>query len=105
MSCLFHTAPAGPPQLITAEANDPTTLTLHWQPPLLTDRNGVIRVYFINITELESGTVDQHITTEQTIVISSLHPYYVYQYSVAAQTIGLGPFSSPSTIQMPEDGW
>lgn len=98
------TVPTGPPQSIRAEPIDSNTLVLHWEPPLLEDRNGVIRIYIVNITELETGETMQHVSIELTISISSLHPHYVYQYSISAQTIASGPFSEPAVIQMPEAG-
>lgn len=105
MLCIICTAvPSGPPRSISAEPTDHSTLVLRWQPPLSEERNGIIRLYIINVTELESGTVEQHVSIQQTITISSLHPYYVYQYSVAAQTVALGPFSEPALVQMPEAG-
>ena len=44
--------------------------------------------------------------TSQTNVlnISGLHPYYTYSLSVAAVTIGPGPYGLVLTIRMPEDG-
>lgn len=96
--------PSGPPQSISAEPADPSTLVLHWQPPLSEERNGIIRLYIINVTEQESDVMEQHVSIHQTITIPSLHPYYVYRYSVAAQTVALGPFSEPALIQMPEAG-
>ena len=36
--------------------------------------------------------------------ISGLHPYYNYNLTVAAVTIGPGPYSVVLTIRMPEDG-
>ena len=98
------TVPSGPPQSISAEPTDPSRLILRWQPPLSEERNGIVRFYIINITELESGAVEQHVSFHQTITISSLHPYLVYRYLVAAQTIALGPFSEPALVQMPEAG-
>ena len=100
----ISTAPTGPPQSITAEITDPSTLILRWQPPLFEERNGIVRLYAINVTELESEIVEQRVIIDQTITITSLHPYYVYRYSVAAQTIALGPFSESTLIQMPEAG-
>ena len=38
------------------------------------------------------------------LTISSLHPFYTYQFSVAAYTVGSGPFSEPSVQLMPQDG-
>ena len=37
--------------------------------------------------------------------VTSLHPYYTYNCTVAAETsVGIGPFSSPVVIRLPESG-
>ena len=41
---------------------------------------------------------------EEILHVPNLHPYYRYGYSVAAVTIGPGPFSETSLVQMPEAG-
>ena len=80
------------------------TLHITWQPPVEEERNGIIRRYVINITELDSGNEYQleNVTTE--ITVQNLHPFYRYSYSVAAETVALGPFTPGSIIEMPEDG-
>ena len=99
--CL-HSAPGGPPQLVTAEAIAPTVLVLMWQPPLAEDVNGVVRTYVVNITELETGRLDQYLTSDLNVTVESLHPFYRYRYIVAAETISVGPFTDPNVIPMPE---
>ena len=34
--------------------------------------------------------------------VTALHPYYTYRVQVAAVTVGLGPFTEPVAVQMPE---
>ena len=58
----------------------------------------------MNITEVESGRHFQNTTTTTSITIPFLHPYYNYLCSIAAYTVGIGPFSNAVRIQMPEDG-
>ena len=55
-------------------------------------------------TELntQSGFVVE--ATGESVVVDDLHPYYQYSCIVAAETVELGPFSAPVTIQLPEDG-
>ena len=81
-----------------------TTIHLQWQPPLLTGRNGVIRSYLINITVVETGTTLQLTSQTNARNLSGLHPYYTYILTVAAVTIGPGPYGLVLTIRMPEDG-
>ena len=68
------------------------------------ERNGIIRRYVINITELNSGTEYQLENTSTEITVQNLHPFYQYSYSVAAETVALGPFTPSAIIEMPEDG-
>ena len=100
----LHSAPGGAPQLVTAEAITPTVLVLKWQPPLAEDVNGVVRSYAVNITELETGRLNQYLSSDLNITVEMLHPFYRYRYIVAAETISLGPFTDPSVIHMPEAG-
>ena len=100
----FPPAPTGPPLHVSRSPLNSTTLLLSWQPPLSQHRNGVIREYRVNITEVESGRHFQNTTTTTSITIPFLHPYYNYLCSIAAYTVGIGPFSSAVRVQMPEDG-
>ena len=93
-----------PPENLIATTLGSRTLHITWQPPVEEERNGIIRRYVINITELDSGNEYQleNVTTE--ITVQNLHPFYRYSYSVAAETVALGPFTPGSIIEMPEDG-
>ena len=101
---MHSAAPTAPPDNLIATALDSRTLHITWQPPVEEERNGIIRRYVINITELDSGNEYQleNVTTE--ITVQNLHPFYRYSYSVAAETVALGPFTPGSIIEMPEDG-
>ena len=46
----------------------------------------------------------QRVSTTTSIEITSLHPFYVYEWTVSAFTVGEGPYSSISTVTTPEDG-
>ena len=96
--------PTGPPQQVTAQPSDATTLVIQWQPPLDIHRNGVIRRYIVNITELETLSLLPYITTNLSITVTSLHPFYRYSYIVTTETIGLGPYSDTRIVHMPEAG-
>ena len=77
---------------------------LAWDPPLLEVRNGIIQQYMIRVTELETGRVWNLSTPAMGINVTSLHPYYTYNSTVAAVTSDTGPFSPPLVIQLPEAG-
>ena len=36
--------------------------------------------------------------------LEELHPYYEYTISIAAVSVGVGPFTAPERIQMPQAG-
>ena len=73
-------------------------------PPPPDDHNGVIRYYSLILTETDTG-VDIHVEVEtMTEVVYSLHPFYTYEVIVSAVTIASGPYTSPVTVQLPEDG-
>ena len=77
---------------------------LSWSVPPLEYHNGIIRKFYINITEVDTGIKFQRISFGTSLIISSLHPFYIYWFSVAAFTVDLGPFTEPSELQMPQDG-
>ena len=101
---MYSAAPTAPPENLIATALGSRTLHITWQPPVEEERNGIIRRYVINITELNSGTDFQLENATTEITVQNLHPFYRYSYSVAAETVALGPFTPGSIIEMPEDG-
>ena len=105
ISNLMHSAaPTAPPENLIAIPLDSRTLHITWQPPVEEERNGIIRRFIINITELNSGTEFQLENATTEITVQNLHPFYQYLYSIAAKTVALGPFTPGSIIEMPEDG-
>ena len=101
----LHAVPETAPLQFRVEATDSRTLVLSWEAPNPEDRNGIIRQYTVNITELDTGTLTQLVTNDTTITAFSQHPHYTYSCVVAAETsVGVGPFTSSRAVQMPEDG-
>ena len=97
-------APSSPPEKLTSGIVTSTSITLTWQPPPLESQNGIIRSYEIVLVETETATTSAYNTTETTMTISSLHPYYVYECRVAAVTDATGPFSDPLSVQTLQAG-
>ena len=64
----------------------------------------MIRYYIIILTELETGIVYQYTKYSTNIIITSLHPAYTYEFTIAAFTVGLGPYSEPLNITLGEEG-
>jgi len=100
----YFQAPASPPQDLEVTLIDSRSVYLSWSPPLREHHNGIIRQFWINVTEVDTGRRYQMTSFGSSLTISSLHPFYTYEFSVAAYTIGPGPFSEPSVQLMPQDG-
>ena len=83
---------------------DSRNVHLSWSVPPPEYHNGIIRKFYINITEVDTGIKFQRISFGTSLTISSLHPFYIYWFSVAAFTVDLGPFTEPLVMQMPQDG-
>ena len=81
-----------------------TEIDISWYPPRSENRNGIIRQYLVNITTIISGDTLQLITVDTNATVRSLHPFYSYSITVAAETILLGPFTTPVIVETPEDG-
>ena len=98
------TVPTGPPQSVVAQVVDPTVFTLTWSPPVPERRNGLIQRYIVSVTELDSRTTELFNSTVERISITGRLPFRRYSYTVAAVTIGQGPFSVASIIHLPQAG-
>ena len=93
------TVPSAPPQNLRQDAITATSVTLNWQPPPVEDRNGLIRLYYVFVTELESGRAFTLNSTTTSYRVESLHPFYTYNFSVAAVTVAPGSISDNITLQ------
>ena len=81
-----------------------SSFSLMWQNPPPGDQNGIIRLYFINITEEETGRQFQLTSSAPHILVEFLHPFYTYVCTVAASTVDIGPYSPPLTVTTLEAG-
>jgi receptor-type tyrosine-protein phosphatase Q len=94
--------PSSSPREFRAMSIDPVTLILQWEPLTLTEASGVIQLYNITLHEMETDSLMYHTTTNSSITITDLHPFYTYVCTVSAvNDIGQGP-PSRVTIQMSE---
>jgi len=60
-------------------------------------------MYIVNLTEEETGRKFHFETELITLNLTFMHPFYHYSWNIAAYTVGIGPYSNPLTVQMPED--
>ena len=67
-------------------------------------RNGVVREYIINITEVDTGSDMVFYTSTTSLTIPGLHPFYTYLYRVSAFTVEYGPYSGSFQFTTLEDG-
>ena len=106
MSSIFSAAPSTPPQNFTVEVLSSTVVFLRWAPPKPDQQNGVIRNYHIRQYETNTGILTNYTQEEIHIemVIGSLRAHYQYQFTIAAETVKLGPFSNPVTVTTLESG-
>ena len=95
--------PGGPPLNLSSTVNSSSTATVQWSPPQADLQNGVIQFYSILLVAAETGSVLQYTSTELSLTISDLHPYYTYTCTVAAVTVAPGP-GEVIKFQMLEDG-
>ena len=101
---LLTLAPSGPPLSFTVMAVSSVSIRLTWVSPLPEDLNGVLVSYRVTIMEAETEAVFQQTTAFDTnsLVVSSLHPYYKYRCSVAAFTVAFGPNAYAEVRTLPE---
>ena len=87
--------PTGAPRNLAAAAVSSTSISFTWEAPSFELQNGIIRSYHINVTELETGQMRSYVTPgiDTLLILNSLHPFYRYNCSIAANTTGLGPIT------------
>ena len=100
------TEPTAAPQNISFASRNASSITLSWNPPPFEHQNGQIRSYSIITTHVSSGFQQQISTNSSTTnyTIEGLQPFMNYTFSLAAETVALGPFSLTVTIGTVEGG-
>ena len=95
--------PSSSPTNVQVVAISSSSIRLTWKAPPPEDQNGIIQAYNITITEAETGRVIYFWKegTASLLIVNFLHPFYTYQCSISAETIGPGPpaFASVTTPQ------
>ena len=101
---MTFSAPSAPPEELVAASISSTSFVLSWSPPPISQQNGIIREYRVNITEIQTGLSIILNSTSTSVSALSLHPYYTYECTVSAYTVGGGPYSEVFTVTTSEDG-
>lgn len=102
--CVSPSAPSGAPQYLAVSSKSSDTLTLTWEPPLPSERNGFIQQYTILLEEMETYQVFEFTSNDTSVTAMPLHPYYTYSCEVRAETILPGPYSDILVVQLDEGG-
>jgi len=99
-------APIGKPTNVTAITYDSTSIHVYWSHPPEDTHYGVIREYWLNVTELETATNSRVIvdSEETELVLTSLHPYFTYHIIIIPVTIEEGDNYTEITVRTAEDG-
>ena len=99
----FTLAPSSIPANFQARALDSRSIQLSWDPLPSALQNGIIRWY--RVTILDNAGEERIInTTETSVTIAALTPFTSYNFTVAAETIAVGPSTLPLEIITPQDG-
>ena len=77
-------------------------MRLEWSPP--NQPNGNISNYNIIWRDTQSNTETEMERLSLSYTVTNLHPYYIYEYTMSASTVGYGPYSTVTSVQMQEDG-
>ena len=101
---LSVSVPTAPPANLTVTAVTSRTATLSWDPPPYEGQNGVIREYMLSVNRSDTSFFVVLNTTLTQLTVEHLLPFRTYLFTVAAQTIAIGPFSTEVGIQLSEDG-
>ena len=87
---------------MSSTVNSSSIATVQWSPPQADLQNGVIQFYSIQLVAAETGSMLQYTSTELSLTITDLHPYYTYTCTIAAVTVAPGP-GEVIEFQMLED--
>ena len=85
-------------------AVDSFSLNITWRQPPIEQINGIIQHYIVLVSVMETSNQFQYNSSDTSLLLTKLHPYYTYTILVAAVTVGVGPYSIGYTIKTPPSG-
>ena len=86
----FPIAPSSPPLSFEALVFNATAIMFSWDPPPQHHQNGIIRRYVVALNPGVIGSYIMTFTTQTVVIVTNLHPFTLYQSTVAAETIAVG---------------
>ena len=108
---MIITVPSASPQLLRCTATSPSTVDVTWQPPPVSEHNGLIQHYRLQyqavINDASNGGGSNPVKTVQGlyVTLTGLAPHSVYRVRVSAvNRIGSGPLSPSVTCVTDETG-
>ena len=99
-----HSAPSGPPLSVNVPTISSQTAVIVWNHPLVDQINGILSNYTIRLYEVETSLYFTYYTSNTSLSLNNLHPYYVYSVSVAVMTVEIGPYSDDVAFTTLQDG-
>ena len=87
---------------LKAEDVSSRNVSLTWEPPPISSHNGIIQEYRLHVIENNTSSETYYISLSTETTLDNLHPYYVYQISVAAVTVDIGPYITVSIATLEE---
>ena len=102
MVTIFFPAPSGSPANFQARPLDSRSIQLSWDPLPLALQNGIVRQYMVTIVDI-AGYARAITTTATSVNVAALNPFTMYTCTVAAETIAVGPSTSPVQLVTPQD--
>lgn len=81
-----------------------TYILLMWQPPQFDLQNGLIRQYIIEVIHNRTGLTYTVVSSTNQYRLENLFPFHTYIFSIAAVTVGVGPYSQQLTVTTLEAG-
>ena len=97
--------PSAAPLNLTGFMLSSRSVQLSWDPPPVTDQNGIISGYTVVTSSSDDGESFYNISAYMNMTVNSLSPYTTYAFSVAASTAaGRGPFSAKILVQTLQEG-
>lgn len=100
----LYIGPTGPPLNLTDDEIGSRSVLLSWDPPQFELQNGRIRQYLIRVTHNRTGLSYSVVSSSNQHLLQNLLPFHTYLFEVAAETVGLGPYSPQLVVTLLEDG-
>lgn len=100
---LVIVAPSAAPLGLTGSARNSDSIFMSWSSPVVSERNGMIQHFLINVTEMDTGNMYNHVSSRTNLTLFTLHPYYSYSVTVTAVTVNPGPPTTPVVIRTDQD--